>query len=560
MLESEEFHNVRSKLFKNLNNIDSPSQLDCFIQDLRIISANERSPDIVNLVRNAIEKAKSLSSDVQFFTLYWIYFQQTYHHTQQIDQTKGLVAKMKKTAARNDNVEQQAIILSAESIISQSEGGIKEAVKLIEKAEEILRPHKLDYAETYYSIFYALTVFKYLEDLDYARSIINMNECFFYYYKQSNNTSGMIKSLALLLRFYTFSGQEEKTNKLLKWIFIEEKIQDKVIASQSVLLYRHAGTISSVLYKTNDVIHYLEYTNKKITAENLKFEMMYEYTYTLRILSRYYAFQGKFQESYDLLVELTDFMEQEEVKPNYAERNRKNVYYSSYYTLLFIYSQLDLDIENLKDKGLKKLYEYTRKIVDSTKISQNLLKEGNVEETNLKELLKSESEKSKDELYLILHQVLLTQEPYIDSDQKEENMITLRNYVVDPNFVDVYLAKIYLAKGNFNKFHSLVDVFVDRPLDTKEPILKIWREIFILLANYLRNPKDQSIVTELNNLKKHCENRNFNKIAEEINIYQRLIMSKRTISNLEERFKQTAFIDVFNEESKRLVLEYLDKE
>ncbi len=559
MLESEEFHNVRSRLFKNLNDINSQSKLDFFVKDLGIISANERSPDIVNLVRSAIEKAKSLSSDMQFFTLYWIYFQQTYHYAQQIDQTKDLVTKMKETAAQDDNVEQQAIIFSAESIISQSEGSIKEAIKLIEKAEEILRPYKLDYAEIYYSILYAFTVFKYLEDLDYVRSINNMNECFFYYYKQSNNTLGMIKSLALLLRFYTFSGQEEKTNELLKWIFIEEKIQEKIIASQSVLLYRHAGTISSMLYKTSDVIYYLEYAYKKITEEYLIFEMMYEYTYTLRLLGRYYAFQGKFQESYDLLVELTDFMEQEDVKPNYAERNRKNVYYNSYYTLLFIYSQLDLDIENVKDEGLKKLHEYTRKIVDNTKISQNLLKEGNLGETNLEELMRSEGDKSKEELYLIIHQVLFTQKPYIDSDQKEEKMITLRNYVNDPSYVDIYLAKIYLAKGNFIKFHRSVDIFVNHTLDTKEPILKIWREIFILLAKYLRNPKDQTVVAELYKLEKHCKDHNFNKIAEEINIYHRLIISKRAISNLEERFKQTAFIDVFNEESKKLVLEYLDK-
>ncbi len=169
MLESEEFHNVRSRLFKNLNDINSQSKLDFFVKDLGIISANERSPDIVNLVRSAIEKAKSLSSDMQFFTLYWIYFQQTYHYAQQIDQTKDLVTKMKETAAQDDNVEQQAIIFSAESIISQSEGSIKEAIKLIEKAEEILRPYKLDYVRhtiQYFMLLQCLNTLKTLITFD----------------------------------------------------------------------------------------------------------------------------------------------------------------------------------------------------------------------------------------------------------------------------------------------------------------------------------------------------------------------------------------------------------
>ena len=49
-------------------------------------------------------------------------------------------------------------------------------------------------------------------------------------------------------------------------------------------------------------------------------------------------------------------------------------------------------------------------------------------------------------------------------------------------------------------------------------------------------------------------------MAEEISLYQKLIASKRTVDNLQEKFKQTAFIDVFNEESKRMIFDYFDLE
>ncbi|MHA1514926.1 MAG: hypothetical protein ACTSPF_05255 [Candidatus Heimdallarchaeaceae archaeon] len=348
------------------------------------------------------------------------------------------------------------------------------------EAEQILKPFKKDYPESYHALLYAQTFYLSLSDKDYKSAIRNMKKCFDYYYLESKNSSGMIKSLTLLLNYYIFLNQKKKTEDLLEWVFQKEKIQDKITSSQAVLLYWCAGTISAIDHKIEHTISYLKNSYEKITYEGLQKELMYEYTYTLRLLSRYYAFQGKFQESYELLVELVNFMEDDYVRINYIQKNRKKVYFGSYFTLLFIFVQLDLDIENIQDNSLKKLYNYTKRTLSKKRISQKLLLNETTDNKQLSELLDDEIHESKDDVYLVLHQLLITHDSYTTSEIVIEDKISsLRDYVYDPHYLDILLAKIYLSKGNYQKFDEILRNFTKETTRSKEPILSIWKDIYV---------------------------------------------------------------------------------
>ena len=102
-------------------------------------------------------------------------------------------------------------------------------------------------------------------------------------------------------------NQGSKIKKLLKWIFVEEQIQDNLIDTHFIWLYRTVGIIFTIQNKLDDALGHLTEAYKRIKRENLQYEVMYEYVEILRFLSRCYAYQGDFQQAHDLLVELADF-------------------------------------------------------------------------------------------------------------------------------------------------------------------------------------------------------------------------------------------------------------
>ena len=95
-------------------------------------------------------------------------------------------------------------------------------------------------------------------------------------YNESNNTSGMIKSINLLLRYYTLLGEEEETRKLKSWVLDQEEIQTKLLDSHYILLYWYLGLISTINYQLDEAIIYLKRTHKRISQIGLFHQNMYE--------------------------------------------------------------------------------------------------------------------------------------------------------------------------------------------------------------------------------------------------------------------------------------------
>ncbi|MHA1200482.1 MAG: hypothetical protein ACTSQF_14260 [Candidatus Heimdallarchaeaceae archaeon] len=558
MLDIDEFREKRTNIFNNRPNFQSIAYIKKNLEDLEILCANERSNEVIDLLEFILDSIEKKAENELLFSIYWMYFIQTYLFVQRIKQTEIILSKMEEIAKKTDEIRYKAIVFDAKSLLLQLKGKKKESLEQIKLAKATLNSNKQEYPETYYAILYAYTYFLSFENKNYKDASKRMKLCFDYYYNNSKNSLGMIKSLSSLLRFYAFSDQKEETDRLLEWTFNDEKIQDKVSSTQAILLYLFAGTISALRYRIDDALIFLDQAYEKIKEENLQLDMMYEFSSTIRLLSRFYSFQGNFQKSYELLIELTNFMEEKFVKLNYIQKSRRKVFFSSYYTLLFIYSQLNIDINNIQDESLQKLHNYINEALSKSKIPLSILLEDDLDQEKLNDLLQDEKSEDKEEVSFLLHQVVAKHESYLTPDEFEDRIDGLRDYVYDPLYLDILLAKIYLSKGNYDAFHNTIKKFSGISFEEQEPTVNIWKKIFFLLADYLKNPEDRSVLTELNKLEVHCKRNNFNKIAEEIYVYQKLIASKRTIGDFEERFKQTAFMDVFNEESRKMVLDYLD--
>jgi hypothetical protein len=283
---------------------------------------------------------------------------------------------------------------------------------------------------------------------------------------------------------------------------------------------------------------------------------MYEYTDIVRLLSRCHALQGQFQKSYDLLIELLDFIEKDTVKENFFEKNIKTMYFSSYTTLMYIFAQLDLDLSVLEDSKLKQIYDRTTDILAKTQLSKILLLETSFDENSIKTMLETEKQDSQIEMNFLIHQLLVTQKPQFADDDTVSKIQAIKKYAYEPFYGDVLLCKIYLVMGNQRKFLEIVEKMKEYEEEIKVPILKIWLEFFALLEEYLSDPANPQTLQKLVKLEERCFDNKLKGMVEEIQLYRTLISSTKVIEKTENKFQQVAFHDVFNEQQKKIVLEY----
>jgi len=556
MLDIEEFNRKKKRLFETKNQINTQKDLQEYFYDLKIVCLNERSSDIVKLFPQLIDKVKQIGNDNLLFSIYWLYFRQIYYFAQTTVQTEQLIQQMREISEKSEDIEQKAIVLASESLYYQYKGNNEKAIMIMSKALESLKFNEEIFSETYYNLLFSYA-FSSFSKQDYTEAIENMEKCLSYFY-DSYNTLAMIKAIAHLLRFYTFADLDDKYKELIHWIFVNEKIQEKILDSHYIMLFTNLGKFSTMRDEIDAAIDYLSKAYDRIRSKKMQLDIMYDYTEILKVLSRCYAYQGYFEQSYNLLVELINFIEIDFIKENFLEKLTKIVYFSTYYTLLFIYVQLDLDISNLKNDKLKHVYEYTKLLLMQTKISENFLLDASLNEEELKELLKDGKDLSKYEVYLLLHQLLLTQTPHTADDKTADTISLIKDFTYTPLFADVLLGKIYLAKGNYDEFNKLVYKLKATKNSVKTPILRIWIEFLVLVEQYLDNPTDDNTIRKINELEEICKRNNFKKMSEEIKLYQRLITSSKTIKSFKEKFKQTAFIDVFSDQSKEIVINYLE--
>ena len=557
MLDIEDFKRKRKRVFNDKDNVLNLAELKNYIQDLEIISDNEKSKEISNLIEELIPTVEEKIDETLLFKFYWLLFQQSYYFIQNLKRTEELLLKMRDIAERTKNIENIASVLGAESLYFQLKGNQKKAIEKITESMETIKDYKERYKKSYFSSLYAYTIFVLYEKQQYKEAIDNMRTCLEYYYTESSNVLGLIHTIHLLLRLYILLGKEKDVDELLDWVLKDVKIQEQSTDPQYILLFWYLGTISAIRYKIADSILYLNNAYIRIKKTKTENQKLYEYIEILKLLIRSYAYKGEFQKSYNNIVELLNYIETDFVKENYLQWRLKRVYFSVYYSLLFIFVQLDMQIDSLEDPDLKGVYKYIKTLIEDSKLPEDLLLDTSLSEEEMKQVL-DKGESRPDEFNLTIYQQLVSLDVHKASEETIDKIQVLKKYAYSPLYADILLGKIHLSMGNFKEFKEISERIrkVKNKADT--PITKYWIDLFGLLKTYLTNPDDRSIIDKFESLKAECKKNNFLKMSEEVNLYQKLISSTKAFEHFKDRFNQTAFIDIYNSQSRKLVLENLE--
>jgi len=368
----------------------------------------------------------------------------------------------------------------------------------------------------------------------------------------------MILGIYILLRSYIILGDENKFNELISWVFSEEKIQDQVLDNHFTLLYSYVGRIYAIKSQITKAINYLQEAYDRVKQTNSQDKLMYQFIEIQKLLCRSYAFQGLYEESYEILIDFLSYLESDFVGKNYYKDRIKAQYFSAYYTLLFIYVQLDVSISSIEDEKLLKIHDYTKDLIEQSQISRDLLFETTLDEQEM-ERMNEEKSLRPDELYMNLYQQLISLETYSADEKTIDNIELIRDYVFNPLYADIVIGKIHFSMGNFKNFKTIVKKLNTQTIKADTPFLQIWIKLFNLLNQFLGNPENSELITDIQKLENHCKTSKFFKMADEVNFYWKLLKSSLTLEAQSDRFQQTAFLDLYNQQSRKMVIEILDK-
>jgi hypothetical protein len=557
MLDIEEFQKARSRVLENRYTLDDLSTLESYIDDLELVCTNERSFKLAEILSDLIAKTESLVSPEILFKLLTLYAQQIYQYLQNLDESIKIIEKMELIAEQTQNPEHIAYTHFSKSIVNRIMGFIDDSNKSIHQSLDIMITEKKNYPDTYHTILFSYSVFSMVKEENLPEITRNIETCVDYWYS-NQNTLSMVIGIHLLLRCYSLLGNEDKFNELIDWIFSEEKIQDRILDSHFTILYSYVGTIYGLNSKIPEAIKYLQEAYDRVKQTGSQEELMYEFVEIQKLLCRSYAFIGKYEESYEILINFLSYLESDFVAKNYIRYKIKTQYFSAYYTLLFIYVQLDVNISSIEDERLLRIHNYTKELIEQSEISRDLLFETTLDE---QEKIRMSEEKSirPDELHMNLYQQLISLETYSANEKTIDNINIIRNYIFNPLYADIIIGKIHFSKSDFKNFNTIVEKLNAQVNKADTPFLQLWIKLFNLLNHFLDDPKDSEIITEVQNLEDYCRASKFFKMADEVNFYWKLLKSSLTLEAQSSRFQQTAFLDIYNKQSRKMALEILDQ-
>ncbi len=556
MLDIEEFKQAKERLLKNRNHLHNSSILKTHISDLELVCTNERTSILAEILSELVKKLDiSVGFDIQFKLLF-LYFQQIYHYLENLEKVKQIVKKMKAITEQTQNIEQIAYISYSESMMYRIIGSIKDSNKHILQALETIKPVKENYPDAYYRILYASSIFL-MNEKNQLEVIENVENCVNYWHS-NQNTLPMILGIHILLRSYSTLGKEDKFNDLISWMFFEEKIQDRILDSHFTILYQYVGSIYAINSQIPEAIKYLQEAYDRVKQAESQEELMYEFVEIQKLLCRSYAFLGQYEESYETLVNFLNYLESDFVIKNYYKYKIKTQYFSAYYTLLFIYVQLDVNIPSIEDEKLLRIHNYTKDLIEQSQISRDLLLETTLDEQEVNKMIEEKTLRP-DELYMNLYQQLISLETYSADEKTIEKINIIRDYVYNPLYADIVIGRIHFSKSDFKNFKIIVKKLNAQTSSADTPLLQNWLKLFNLLSKFLDDPKDSKLITDVQNLEIHCRKNKFFKMADEVNFYWKLLKSSLTLDAQKNRFQQTAFLDLYNRQSRKMVLEILDQ-
>ncbi|MHA1302537.1 MAG: hypothetical protein ACTSPI_02400 [Candidatus Heimdallarchaeaceae archaeon] len=556
MIDPDDYYKIKKYVIENYNKIKNETDIIDIIEKLQIIDYNERSIEITSIAEKFHDKVKERLDNESLFMLKNILFLQRWLYPNKLDLNEQLLKEMLNIALELKNKLLMAICNRNEALLLRLKGKTKQAFEKIKKAYSISKEYRnLPKDKEEYVIFIDFTYSYVIFNFDMHKEINFLeliDECIGYYYNSYKNRA-YVSAITLKLFYYARTGQREQGNQLVRYLE-DEKIHLKLTLDQKRLFFYRVGKYFYLTYQLNKAEEYLELVYQLFKETGIRSEDSYIYIAIINFLARNSAFKGDLDKAIEFLKETYTFLQankEELVKRTYDYENLR-----IFSTFHFVLYHMNKDTKKFQEERFAQILE------DITNIADNFFFQGEhlltIEAEQFDKLYYDRIETAEEilELFFLREHGLNYREKIKQLNEKisqKENTIEYRLYN------RLQYCKLLLSLGVFKDFHSILNEVREDIEKTEIVFLKLLFELYDIIDFYLKDREEnkEKALNKLTTLEKSCNEKNMFKLTDEIEMYKTLISSKVLADKYEEQFKYVAYYNIYEEESKKAVLDFL---
>ena len=473
----------------HMNKIWTLNDLDEIIEKLRVLSANEKSDRLINLIEKAIEESCKLNHSIATVKLFELRIKQLFGNRNTISSINKTLQDMKNLSRKMNYTEGLILCYSIEWGLEKFVGNQTKSKEAILKAMELLKswnnPEEYVYNITRYS--YAIEIW--LEDYDFKSREI-FEECVSYFIKVGNY-KGLIHSLGYLSIIYLHMQERKKAIKIAQKILSYKLDFDLLRIDLQTITYFFLG----VSYKLQNSLSQAKsffVKARQIFEQNKMVESTY-YVPTLSHLLVITALQGKLDTSSKEITQIEQLLEKEDSGINLTKINENQIKHTFNLTKYYIYSRTSsfdkIRNQNLISSILKgcKLYysdfvmlsEFILDADASKKDLNQMLSLNNYSVNRIKHIIEFKLENQKTVLKISKEKRALNCVTIL-----EKRLKTRTTFFMEHVYADLLIAKQLFSLKRYAEIAPLLKKYENRLKQIEVLEMRIFMEAFIQVGAY----------------------------------------------------------------------------
>ncbi|MHA1345059.1 MAG: hypothetical protein ACTSVO_00560 [Candidatus Heimdallarchaeaceae archaeon] len=516
---------LKDLLIKKLKVID----LSKIMSELRSLCANEKSPDVLEVLDMALDISKSSSNLKQIVDLYELKIKQLYHLQENLPIVEELLEKMIQVAESINYIEGLALSLQIKGYNEFLKGNREKSSTHINRAIELLKGIKQVDSYAYIICNYSFAVNKWLSTRDFNVASI-LEECVEYFYSNSYY-HGLAVALGVLSIIYQQTQNKEKSMKLLKRIISDINFLSKMPREIQSIIHFYIGFSHGLCFNLNKAeTHLLESHD---ILKSLYQDSIYSgyYLTALSHLTKTYALQGNLELALDQMKKVEELLEEEIAVRNLDSFNKSQIIHTFNLTKFYIQSRLhDFTVEKFHDL-IQTIISNVGTYHSNAIMLSELLLSANFTKEELQDIRNLNNPSTKRVEHIL--DFLIGKESH-DDKQTLQKINTLKRRPVEERmtsvekaFADLLAAQEYYKINRFAEIYPLLKKYENQTHKIEVLEMRVFIEAFIQVGKF-KNGDPLGPALQYMAIKK-CRNYGFSRLENRLLVY--LDMQRRDIQS-----------------------------
>jgi tetratricopeptide (TPR) repeat protein len=457
------------------------------IGELRKISANEKSREVLEIVNCFLKKAEDLDDTESIIFLLDLKVRQYYSSKKNIQIVDSLIEKIKEFSILVTSDEGICLAYQLKWHVEKLKGSKDKSSKIIESAIEILNQKKINDEYTYYGCKYSYALELWFENRDYKSASL-LEECISYFYS-NGYYHGLAMALGVLSIIYQQTQNKEKSMKLLKRILSDTNLLSKMPIEIQSIVYYFIGVSHKLSFNLNEAEKHLMEAKSILKPIYKKSIYSSYFLTTLSHLTATYALQGRLELALEQMEEVEELIEEGFAAKNLDSFNKKQITHTFNLVTFYIKSRRhSFQTEDLQEL-VQRIVDNIDKYYSNAMFFSEFLLNANLSKELLIEIKNLENQSTKRIEHIINFLIEKTAQTEEQQTMKsifmlKERPIKEKMTTVEKAFADLLAAREYYKIKRFAEIYPLLKKYNNRLHRIEVLEMRIFMEAFIQVGAY----------------------------------------------------------------------------